>query len=141
MDYKHTIIIKAEISKVWDALINPVLTKQYMFGCEAISDWKIGHRLIWRGAADGVHYVVGKVVEFQPNSILAFTVFDPHAGYADIPDNYLTSKYVLTYAKGETTVHISQGDYSKVEDGKQRFEEAAGGWEMAMQGLKKLLQE
>ena len=54
---KKTIILSAEVSKVWDALTNPEQTKQYMFGCEAISDWQIGSPLIWKGAADGKAYV------------------------------------------------------------------------------------
>ena len=34
--------IKAPASSVWDALTNPAMTKQYMFGCETISDWEKG---------------------------------------------------------------------------------------------------
>lgn len=43
---KNTITINAPITKVWDALINPEQTKKYMFGCEAVSDWKVGSSLL-----------------------------------------------------------------------------------------------
>jgi len=39
---------------VWDALTNPSMTKQYMFGCETVSDWETGSELLWQGE---YHYV------------------------------------------------------------------------------------
>ena len=46
---KKSIKINSSASKVWQVLTNPELTKQYMFGCEIISDWKVGSPVIWRG--------------------------------------------------------------------------------------------
>ena len=39
---KASIEIKTPTAKVWQALIIPELIKQYLFGTEAISDWKAG---------------------------------------------------------------------------------------------------
>jgi len=39
---RKSITINAPAAKVWDALINPELIKQYLFGTEAISDWEVG---------------------------------------------------------------------------------------------------
>jgi len=116
------------------------MTKQYMFGCKAITDWKVGSEVIWKGATDGIIYVKGHVVKFEPNSVLAFTVFDPNRTYEDIPENYLTGEYRLSYSDSETTLDISQGDYSVVADGEQRYKDADKGWKMAMGGLKKLVE-
>ncbi len=138
--YKYSITIKADADKVWAARTNPEMTKQYMFGCEAITDWKVGSEVIWKDVSDGIIYVKGHVVKFEPNSVLAFTVFDPNGTYEDIPENYLTGEYRLSYSDGETTLDISQGDYSIVADGQKRYEDAAGGWDMTMQALKKLLE-
>jgi len=138
--YKYSITIKADADKVWDALTNPEMTKQYMFGCKAITDWKVGSEVIWKGATDGIIYVKGHVVKFEPNSVLAFTVFDPNGTYEDIPENYLTGEYRLSYSDSETTLDISQGDYSVVADGEQRYKDADKGWKMAMGGLKKLVE-
>ena len=46
---RKEIVINAEVSAVWDALINPELIKQYLFGTEAISEWKIGSTIVFRG--------------------------------------------------------------------------------------------
>lgn len=50
---ENEITINASIEKVWDALINPHKTKQYMFGCETVSDWKPGDSLLWKGTYEG----------------------------------------------------------------------------------------
>jgi carbon monoxide dehydrogenase subunit G len=46
---KNTIDIEVPACVLWDILTNPEKTKIYMFGCEAVSDWKIGSELLWRG--------------------------------------------------------------------------------------------
>lgn len=66
---KNTIIINAPIAKVWDALTNPVQTKKYMFGCEALSDWKKGSPLTWEMMHGGKPFVAvkGQIVDIEPN--------------------------------------------------------------------------
>ncbi len=60
---KNKFIAKVEIkfnvpaSKVWDALTNPVMIKQYLFGTEAISDWKVGSTLEFKGVWEGKEYL------------------------------------------------------------------------------------
>ncbi len=46
---KTFVSIDASTAKVWDALINPEQIKKYFFGTEAISDWKVGSTLIFKG--------------------------------------------------------------------------------------------
>ena len=48
---KSSVTIHADAAKVWDALTNPVLIKQYLFGTDAISDWKEGSSVTYRGLA------------------------------------------------------------------------------------------
>lgn len=138
LEFRTSIEIDAHPEKVWEALINPEKTRQYMFGCEVISNWKPGDPVIWRGASDGVDYVVGSLKTFIPNKKLAFTVFDPNAGYEDKEENYLLSTYTLEAKNGSTLLSVSQGDFSKVEDGAKRHADSAGGWNMTLDALKKL---
>jgi uncharacterized protein YndB with AHSA1/START domain len=53
---KQEIIINAPTSKVWDALVNPEMIKQYMFGTNAISDWKKGSPIVFKGEWQGKTY-------------------------------------------------------------------------------------
>jgi uncharacterized protein YndB with AHSA1/START domain len=88
-----TITIQAPAGKVWDALTNPAQTKKYMFGCEALSDWKPGSPLIWKGNFNGVELVAvkGTILKIQPGKFLAYTTIDPNnPSIPDLPENYLT---------------------------------------------------
>ena len=46
---KAAITINAPASKVWDALTNPDLIKQYLFGTEVTTDWQVGSPITYRG--------------------------------------------------------------------------------------------
>ncbi len=142
---KNTITINASLAKVWDALTNPAQTKKYMFGCEAISDWKKGSPLTWEMIYEGEPYtaVKGIILDIEPNRLLSYTTIDPHSSIADIPENYLTVTYLLTADKNKTILTVTQGDYTKVEDGENRYTEAynnGDGWNPILVEIKNLLE-
>ena len=139
--YSTKIAVKADPEKVWKALTDPDLTMQYMFGCRCETDWQPGNSVLWRGSADGVIYVSGKAVRFEPNSVLSYTVFDPNGNYEDIPENHLTVEYILVPQEdGSTLLRVYQGDYAKVAEGSNRFAEADAGWQMTLEALKKTVE-
>lgn len=143
---KNTISINAPVTKVWDALVNPEQTQKYMFGCEALSDWKPGSPLIWQMIHEGKEFipVKGHIVEIQPGQLLSYTVIDPHnPNIPDIPENYLTVTYSLSVDNGTTLLTVTQGDYNKVADGEKRYQEAYNsgeGWNPILLEIKKLLE-
>ncbi len=143
---QNTITINAPASKVWDALTNPEQTKKYMFGCEAISDWKVGSDLIWQMDYEGTPFVPvkGKIILMAPGLILGYTVFDPHSNMEDIPENYLSVNYNLVEQNGETILTVMQGDYNIVADGERRYKEAYNdgkGWDPILQEIKKIVEQ
>lgn len=129
--YTHeTIDIAARPEAVWKMLTDPALTRRYMFGCEALSDWKVGSPLLWRGAHEGkpTVFVTGTVVTFQPHALLEYTTFDPHGGLRDVPENHVTMSCRLTPLPGGVTrLDLRQGDFSKVEQGEKRFRDSQQG--------------
>src|SRR5688572_7778042 len=142
---ENSITINAPQSKVWDALVNPEQTKKYMFGCEAVSDWRKGSPLLWKGVYEGKEmvFVKGIVVEIKPERFLAYTVFDPNSTIEDMPENYLTVTYELTPDNGKTYFKVRQGDYSKVADGERRYNESYNngeGWNPILVEIKKLVE-
>ena len=142
---KNSISINAGAKKVWDALTDPEQTKKYMFGCEAISDWKIGSPLLWKGMYEGkeVVFVKGSIVELKPEKLLAYTTFDPHSAIEDIPENYLTVTYDLSFDNGMTTLTVTQGDYATVAEGERRYADSYNGgegWNPILQEIKKLVE-
>ena len=143
---ENTIVINAPAKKVWEALTNPELTKKYMFGCEAVSDWKIGSSLTWKGIYEGKEmiFVKGTVEGLKAEKFLAYTVFDPLSSLEDIPKNYLTVTYDLSFANGETTLTVTQGDYASVAEGERRYADSYNGgkgWNPILVEIKKLVEE
>jgi len=145
MIIKETVLFKASIEQVWDLVINPEMTKQYMFGCEVLSDWKIGSPVHWKGKTeDGkeVVYVKGTVLEYEEGVKVTSTTFDPNSGMEDIPTNYVNLTYELEKSEKGTLLTIVQGDFYRAEEGEKRYEESKSGWkDMVIPMMKKLLGE
>ena len=142
---KSIITIQAPAEKVWDALTNPAQTKKYMFGCEALSDWKEGSPLLWKGNFNGVEVVAvkGTILKIQPGKYLAYTAIDPNnPSVPDLPENYLTVTCDLLEEAGQTTLTATQGDYSTVADGENRYKHTidGGGWDPILVEIKRILE-
>ena len=142
----NSISIKAPAAKVWDALTNPEETKKYMFGCETVSDWRIGSPLLWRGSYEGKEmvFVKGTILGIRPNEYLVYTVIDPNnPNIPDIPENYLTVTYTLTKENDGTTLTVTQGDYATIADGDKRYKESYNdglGWDPILVQIKALVE-
>lgn len=127
------ISINTRRNKVWEAITNPELTRQYMFGCEVISDWKKGSELNWRMASDGKIMVKGNIAEIEPGRMLKYTTFDPNGKLEDKPENYAIVTYEITEENGKTILNVKQENipvfHSK--------EEMKKNWQHTLEGLKK----
>jgi uncharacterized protein YndB with AHSA1/START domain len=140
---RNTIVINANAPTVWNVLTNPDQTKKYMFGCETVSDWQPGSELLWKGSYEGkdMVFVKGTIVKIDPGKFLSYTTIDPNSNIDDKAENYLTVTYDLTASNGQTTLVVTQGDYSLVAEGERRYQEANNGgegWNPILQEIKKI---
>jgi uncharacterized protein YndB with AHSA1/START domain len=143
---KNSIVINADASKVWDALINPGKTKKYMFGCKAVSDWKTGSPLLWKGSYEGKEmiFVKGFILDIQPGKLLKYSVFDPNSTMPDIPENYLNVTYELSEQAGQTELTVLQDGFEKSADGEKRYKEVYNngeGWNPLLIQIKTLVEQ
>ena len=142
---KNTIIINAPAANVWDALVNPEQTKKYMFGCETVSDWRVGSPLLWRMTYEGKELipVKGIILAIQSAEFLKYTVIDPNAGMEDIPENYLNVTYSLTEQSGITTLRVAQDGFETAQDGDKRYQDVYNngeGWNPILVQIKKVVE-
>jgi len=136
---RKSIDVDAPVEILWKVLTDSELIQQYMFGCNAETDWKPGSTLLWRGAADGVVYVKGRVVRFEPPHTLEYTIFDPNSKLEDLPSNYLSMKLELKENDlGKSILAVTQGDFATVEDGENRYRHSLDGDDAVLRGIKKL---
>ena len=134
---KATITINAPASKVWEALTNPELIKQYLFGADVITDWKEGSPIIYKGIYEGKAYEdKGKVLNVETGKLLRITHWSPLSGSPDSPENYHTVSYDLAAENGSTQLTITQDNNPTIEEQNQN----ANFWKMVLDGMKKLLE-
>ena len=134
---KATITINAPAAKVWKALMDPELIKQYLFGAEVLSDWKAGSPISYKGTYQGKAYEdKGTVLKAEPEKLLLITHWSPLSGTADSPENYHKVSYELVTENNSTQLTITQDNNSSAEEQTQN----AKFWQTVLEGIKKLLE-
>ena len=135
---KASITINAPTSKVWEALTTPSIIKQYFFGTDAISDWKVGSPLIFKGEWQGKKYEdKGTILESVQQKIFKYNYWSSMSGLEDKPENYVNVTYELSGNNDTTTVTITQ---ENIPDEKMR-EHSEENWRKVISDLKKLLEK
>ncbi|MGC4940712.1 SRPBCC domain-containing protein [Kribbella sp. DT2] len=126
--------IEASAERVWEVLLDPVATKEFMFGADLDTDWKVGSPIIWAGEYEGKAYQdKGEVLEVEPRRLLKVTHYSPLGGQPDVPENYHTLTYELS-GDSPTSLSLSQDNNASEEEA----EHSRGMWEMLVQGVKKV---
>lgn len=129
-------IVKADAAKVWNALTDPALVKQYFFGTDLVTDWKVGKPIFFRGSWEETTYEdKGIVQSFVPNKSLSYSYLSSFSGLPDLPENYLEIKYELMPVAGGTELTISQTNYDE-----EKAKHSEGNWAMVIDGMKKLIE-
>lgn len=135
---KASITINAPIAKVWDALVNPEMIKQYMFGTNVVSDWREGSPIVWKGEWQGKAYEdKGMILRLEQERMIQYSHFSPLAGLPDTPENYHTVTIGLSDKGAHTLLSLSQDNNSTEED----REHSEKNWGMMLANLKKLLEK
>lgn len=132
-----SIEIAAPVARVWAALTEPALVKQYFFGTEMATDWKVGSPITYRGEWEGKPYEdLGTVLEFEPQRHLAFSYWSNFSGVADTPENRQRIDQHVEDRGGSTLVTMSQDNVPNEE----ARDHSAANWAMVLGEMKKLLE-
>ena len=135
---KVNISINAPVSKVWDALTKPEIIKQYFFGTDAKSDWKVGSPVTFKGEWEGKSYDdKGTVTANEPNRLLSYSYWSSTSGKEDKPENYANVTYELSQRNNVTDLTITQDN---IADEKTK-EHSVQNWKSVLNDLKKLLEK
>jgi uncharacterized protein YndB with AHSA1/START domain len=125
--------IDAPREKVWDALVNPMIIKQYMFGTEVESDWEVGSPIVWKGEWQGKRYEdKGVILRLEPARRIQYSHFSPLSGRPDTPENYHTVTVELSDDGAMTLVELSQ-DNNGNEEARER---SRTNWKQMLSALK-----
>ncbi|KIA72879.1 ATPase [Arthrobacter sp. Leaf145] len=129
--------IDAPLEKVWDALTDPALIRQYFLGTNVTTSWRVGEPITYEGEYNGKTYEdKGTILVFDPPIRLKTTHFSPASGLADIPENHHTVEYLLAGTPDGTTVTITQGNNSSEEE----VASSTATWQLVLGNLKEFLE-
>jgi uncharacterized protein YndB with AHSA1/START domain len=106
-----TINLNAPIDRIWDVLTKPELVKQWQYGSELRTDWKVGNEIRFRTEWEGeIFEQWGKILEVVPKKLIRYSLFAPRPGVEDKPDNYFVMNYILGEENGYIQLEIIQED-------------------------------
>ncbi len=109
--YTSTISTKAPAQKVFDALTQPELVKQWQYGKQLITDWQVGGAIRFSAEYEGKSLEQwGTVLDLRPNELVKYNLFTPRPNQEDRIENYTITSYVITRENGTTHIQLIQED-------------------------------
>jgi uncharacterized protein YndB with AHSA1/START domain len=128
----------APVAKVWQAITDPALVKQYFFGTDLVTDWKVGKPIYFRGEWEGQAYEdKGTVLQFEPEKMLQYDYFSSWSELEDKPENYQTITYTVEPKGDGTLLTIIQTNVP----GEEQKEHSEQNWAMLLGEMKKLVEK
>lgn len=129
--------IKAPVSEVWDALTKPEIIKQYLFGTDTFTDWKIGSPIKFKGEWQGKFYEdKGTILDIHKNKLIKYSYWSSMSGIEDKPENYVIVTYELSKENNDVNLSVLQENIPS-EEMKKHSEE---NWKKVLDGLKKVVE-
>jgi uncharacterized protein YndB with AHSA1/START domain len=134
----ESITIRAPIEEVWNILTTPALIKQWFFGVDTETDWKVGGPLIHRGEYRGKPYEdKGRILRFDPPRLLVHSHWSEGSGRPDSPENYQEVSWVLSSGDGLTELTVAESNLPSEE--MTSISEKT--WRMVLRNIKALAEQ
>lgn len=131
LSVSESIDVSATPEQVWEALTNPEIIKEYLFGTETITNWKVGSEIVFQGEYEGhKYYDKGIVRENIPNQLLSYNYWSGFSGLEDKPENYSLVTYTVEKNTNSTKFTWTQKGFATEQ-----------GYEHSKSGMKEFLQQ
>jgi uncharacterized protein YndB with AHSA1/START domain len=99
-----SIVINKDISRVWNVLTDPKIIREYLYGTETITDWKVGSKIIFQGDFNGKKYRdMGIILENVFHELLSYSFWSSFSGLENKPENYSLIIYNITSIDNKKT--------------------------------------
>ncbi len=132
-----SVTIRAPLERVWDAITQPAIVKQYFFGTDLDTDWKVGSPVFFRGEWQGRRYEDrGIVLAYEPMKALAFNYWSSFSGIPDTPETRQLVRYQLDPAADGVRVTVEQSNVAS----QAIADHSAENWRGVLDGMKRLLE-
>ncbi len=129
--------IDAPLEKVWKALTDPAIVRQYFFGTDLETDWKVGSPIYFKGKWEGQEYQdKGEVLEYEHQERLAYSYLSNWSGMEDMPENYLWVCYEVKPEGEQTHLTIHQSNYDE-----EKAQHSNENWASVVDAMKKIVED
>jgi uncharacterized protein YndB with AHSA1/START domain len=130
--------INASTSRVWDALTNPGIIKQWLFGTNVITDWKVGSPILFTGNWQGTEYKdKGTILQIEKEKIFQYNYWSGFSGLTDSIENYSVIGFELTPLASGTQLILTQSNFPS----EAAYEHTEKNWEATLQSMKNIIEK
>lgn len=139
LEVSSSIEINATLERVWKGLTDPSIIKDYLFGTETVTDWKVGSEIVFQGEWEGKQYRdKGVILQIIPNELISYSYWSGFSGTEDKPENYSTVTYKIEPISDDKTkfTWIQKGFASE-----QNYEHSNSGMEEFLKGIKAVIEK
>jgi uncharacterized protein YndB with AHSA1/START domain len=130
-----TIYIRADLERVWHAIIDGDITSRYFFGARVESDWKPGSPIIYAilDEKEGTRIAVeGEIIECTPMTRLSHTFTFPRFN-----EDYSRVTYELEEMEGMVRLTLL---HDRFPAGSKIYHEVQKGWPWLISAMKSMLE-
>jgi uncharacterized protein YndB with AHSA1/START domain len=130
--------VNADLAKVWKALTTPEIIKDYLFGTETVTDWKVGSEVVFQGEYEGHKYRDhGVILENEFQKKIAYSYWSGFSGTEDKPENYSAVIYTLEKISDQKTKFTwTQKGFAN----EQGYEHSKSGMNEFLQKIKEVME-
>ncbi len=133
-----SIDLNASIDKVWFALTDKEMIKQYFWGTEVNSDWKEGGLISYSGTWEGTAYEdKGFILKIEKNKTLKHSYWSSFWGTEYNADEVSIITYEFSENGEVTTLTVTQEGFKD----QQSRDHSVGNWNGILTNIKSLLEK
>lgn len=129
--------IKATKQAVWNALTDPAMIRQYLFGTNTFTTWQPGTPVKFEGEWQGKKYQdKGTVLANKENQLLQYNYWSSMSGIEDKAENYMIVTYLLDGDDDNITLTLRQ---ENIPDEKTK-NHSMDNWKQVLAAIKNILE-
>jgi uncharacterized protein YndB with AHSA1/START domain len=129
--------LNASIEKVWFALTNKEMIKQYFWGTEINTDWKKGSPISFTGTWEGTTYMdKGFILKIEKERIFKYSYWSSFWGTDSNPEDFSIITYELSANGLQTTLKVTQEGFKD----EYSLEHSVDNWKGILDNIKKLVE-
>ncbi len=119
-------------------MTEPDIIKQYLYGTNTETDWKVGSEIAFTGEWEGQTYRDHGVIKSNvPGKELSYSYWSGFSGTEDKPENYSLVTYrIEPKSDGITTLHWIQQGYATQEG----YDHSKSGMDEFMKNIKQVIE-